>query len=173
MLETGIGRNYHEEPQRITDSFGPAFSAMIDHVRRLRPNPYVLILLAFAVLEALLGYRLWAQLTTQADKGTTDFVIDVTNAMVAPFRSLDVKTTRDTGLFEFATLAAMEAVLVGALALITGIFVIGNFTRISYRIATRGRRRSAAARMESDTLIPARPARVTASPEAIPAPSDE
>ena len=137
MIETGVRPAYQGSPRRFSDSVLVALTAIAQHALSLRPNPYVLILMTAVILEALLAGRLWAQLTSQTDAGMTSGLMDITSYIVAPFRSFDVSPTRDTGIFEFATVAAMEAILVAALTSIIIIFVGGKLIRAGSYLFSR------------------------------------
>src|SRR6266540_3771203 len=103
---------------------------VIGWLARLRYHPMGVLALTGFVIEALLGLRLWVQLSNSPISGTTVLLMDVTNKLVSPFRSLDgVVPIKQTGILEFATLAAIEAYLVLALALVLLFFAGGEIFR--------------------------------------------
>lgn len=69
---------------------------------------------AGAVLEGLLAGRVFVQLAYEDNpNGLAGSVLQLTGPIVAPFRELEgTPLLHDTGVVEFATLTAMEAVLV-------------------------------------------------------------
>ena len=68
----------------------------------------------------MLGARAFLQLVYQPEvDGIGGTILDKTNGLVAPFHMLEGTTPlRQTGVVEFATLATMEAVLVGAIVIV-------------------------------------------------------
>jgi hypothetical protein len=90
------------------------------------------IILAGLTVEALLLTRLWAQLTDRAASGFLGIVFSVTDVMVSPFRSLEpYQSARQTGVFELATLYAMEAYLIATLVSIAAVVLLTFTWRLS------------------------------------------
>ncbi len=177
MLETGVRPDYQASLQRLNDGLRITLYDVAVHLRSLRPNPYALILLAVATLEAMLGVRLWIQLTSQADTGLARALMTITGPLVAPFRGFDVASTRPTGIFEFATLAAMEAVLVAAIAAIVVLFVGGNLVRGTVYVVSRPRRSASVDHIANSDLStsghPQSQAMFSVAPDAADQPSDD
>ena len=91
-------------------------------VARRRRKLYIgpLLIMTFIVIEALLATRIAGQATSQEPNWWVfGGILTVTDVLVAPFRNLQPEPiVKDTGVVEFSTLVALEAYLVGFLALI-------------------------------------------------------
>src|SRR5687768_15181573 len=87
------------------------------------PHPALVIVLAGIVVETLLGLRLWAQLSSQdPSAGLVGVLFSITDFLVGPFRAAEpAALTRETGIFEVATLTAIEVYLV---AMLVGLFFV-------------------------------------------------
>jgi hypothetical protein len=87
------------------------------------PHPALVIALAGAVVETLLGLRLWAQLSAWEVSGLTAVLFQVTDVLVGPFREVEpAATVKSTGIFELATLMAIEVYLIVTLAALCFVF---------------------------------------------------
>jgi hypothetical protein len=107
------------------------------------PHPALVIALAGAVVETLLGLRLWAQLSAQEASGLTAALFQLTDILVGPFRDVEpTATVKSTGIFELATLMAIEVYLIVTLAALCFVFA----TQGLYRAAGRAVYRQTAAR---------------------------
>ena len=106
---------------------------------RLRPDlsfltgalhlPWVtMVFLTGFIIEAMLAGRLWLQLNNEdADAtGLTALLISITDFLVAPFEGYGstLVTERSSGVFDFSTLVAVEAYLLGTLAIVLAIVAI-------------------------------------------------
>lgn len=94
----------------------------------------LLALLGGAAIEALLGARLWAQLTAQSvDSGILLLVFDATEPLVSPFRGYEPSLPiKQTGILELATLIAIQAYLIAAIALLLLIGVLSAVIRFFF-----------------------------------------
>jgi hypothetical protein len=90
----------------------------------------ILASLAFVFIEGLLFYRLWAQLTASiADGAPLSWLYDLAGWIVSPFRAFEGGPIHSgDASVEFATLVAIEAVL------ISGLFGVG-LLYTSFRLA--------------------------------------
>jgi hypothetical protein len=91
--------------------------------------PWVtMVFLTGFLIEAMLAGRLWLQLNNEdADAtGLKALLVSVTDFLVSPFRGYEstVLTERSSGVFEFSTLVAVEAYLIGTLAIVLAIVAI-------------------------------------------------
>jgi uncharacterized membrane protein YciS (DUF1049 family) len=91
--------------------------------------PWVtMVFLTGFLIEAMLAGRLWLQLNNEdADAtGLKALLVSVTDFLVSPFRGYEstVLTERSSGVFEFSTLVAVEAYLIGTLAIVLTIVAI-------------------------------------------------
>jgi hypothetical protein len=84
------------------------------------------VFLSFIAFEIALAGRLWVQLSRgSADEGFLGRLYTWSTPLVAPFQRYDdVVPVRQTGIFEFSTIAAMEAYLVIALAVMVTLLVV-------------------------------------------------
>jgi hypothetical protein len=95
----------------------------------------LICLLGGITVQALLGLRMWAQLTGQTvSEGILGFVYGATDFLVSPFEHYDtVQPIKQTGVFEVATLTAVEAYLIGVLAVLAVLFlfrlILSPFTK--------------------------------------------
>lgn len=92
----------------------------------------LLALVAGLATEALLGVRLWAQLTSQTvDGGLLAAVFDVTHPLVSPFDKYEPsRPIRETGILEIATLIAMQVTLVATAVVMLVIVLFGALLRL-------------------------------------------
>lgn len=95
---------------------------ILDYFGRIRFSAARSALTCLAVgltIEALLGLRVWAQISNHSlHGGPLGLVFGLTDLLVQPFRSFEPsQPIRETGIIEIATLVAMEAYLIGTLAL--------------------------------------------------------
>ena len=91
----------------------------------------ILAAIAIAILiESLLAVRLWAELTSQdVTSGVLRSVYSLTNGLVEPFLPAESATSvRTTGIFEVATLTAIEVYLVGSFFVLAALL----FLRITF-----------------------------------------
>src|SRR5688572_29454214 len=91
--------------------------------------PWVtMVFLTGFLIEAMLAGRLWLQLNNEdADAtGLKALLVSVTDFLVSPFSGYEstVLTDRSSGVFEFSTLVAVEAYLIGTLAIVLAIVAI-------------------------------------------------
>src|SRR5688572_30875977 len=91
--------------------------------------PWVtMVFLTGFIIEAMLAGRLWLQLNNEdADAtGLTALLISITDFLVSPFEGYGstLVTERSSGVFEFSTLVAVEAYLLGTLAIVLAIVAI-------------------------------------------------
>jgi hypothetical protein len=104
-----------------------------------------LTLIAFVaggIVEALLALRLWAQLTAQnVHSGLLSVLHAATSWLVAPFTGYEMSTPiKQTGIFEVATVTAMEMYLIGMLATVFGLTIARV---LLYRLHVQGMKRDA------------------------------
>jgi hypothetical protein len=99
----------------------------------------LLLAITLAAVEAVLGVRLWAQLTGDPmGAPVLAALYEFSTTLVEPFRPAETTTpVRERGLLEFATLVAMEAYLL--------IAALGALTLLLLRFATRALLRRTAA----------------------------
>jgi hypothetical protein len=103
--------------------------------RRWLLRPYLLTFLAIALIETVLGLRLWTQLTSQPlDNGWLSPLLSLSDHLVAPFRDFDSNPPlKETGVLDISTLVAMNVYLVLGLAgIATGVLAtvcIGAISR--------------------------------------------
>jgi len=92
---------------------------------------------AAAALEGLLAGRVFVQLAYNENvDGLAGSVLDLTDPIVAPFRDLEgTPLLHDTGVVEFATLTAMEAILVGTIAAVLLLMFWSEFLHMYRRVA--------------------------------------
>ena len=95
------------------------------------------IVTAAVALEGVLAGRVFVQLAYDPDvQGLGGSVLDLTDPIVAPFRDLEgTPLLHDTGVVEFATLTAMEAVLIGTIAAVLVLMFWSEFLHMYQRIA--------------------------------------
>jgi hypothetical protein len=88
-------------------------------------------------LEGLLAGRVFVQLAYEDNvEGLARNVLTLTEPIVAPFRELEgTALLHDTGVVEFATLAAMEAVLVATIAAVLLLMFWSEFLHMYRRVA--------------------------------------
>jgi len=88
-------------------------------------------------LEGLLGGRVFIQLYYEDNAGgMAGSVLDLTDPIVAPFRDLEgTALLHDTGVVEFATLTAMEAVLIATIGAVVLLMFWSEFLHMYRRIA--------------------------------------
>jgi hypothetical protein len=89
-----------------------------------------------AGLEGLLAGRIYVQLVYDSNvEGLAGSVLELTDPIVAPFRDLEgTALLHDTGVVEFATLTAMEAVLIGTIAVVLVLMFWSEFLHMYQRI---------------------------------------
>jgi uncharacterized membrane protein YciS (DUF1049 family) len=108
------------------------------------------------IIEALLAARLWLQMTTNApSSGLEALVISITDVLVSPFRGYETAVIgeRASGIFEFSTLVAVEAYLIGTLVIVLMI-VATRFLAFSATQAIATKRRLDARKASRITLRP-------------------
>jgi uncharacterized membrane protein YciS (DUF1049 family) len=135
--------------------------AQARNIERWRPDlsflagvlhlPWVtLVFLTGFIIEAMLAGRLWLQLNNEdADAtGLKAILISVTDALVSPFKGYDstVLTERSSGVFEFSTLVAVEAYLIGTLAIVLAIVAIRFMSFITEQFVAAKKRHDLRAR---------------------------
>ena len=83
----------------------------------------------FVVVEALLGARIWLQLSSAPlDGERARMLLSVTTELAAPFEALTHRPLLDrAGVVDFTALVAMEAYLVAMLALVVVSVFLGRF----------------------------------------------
>jgi len=88
-------------------------------------------------LEGVLAGRVFVQLAYEDNvDGLAGTVLDVTDPIVAPFRDLEgTALLHDTGVVEFATLTAMEAVLIATIVAVVLLMFWSEFLHMYRRIA--------------------------------------
>jgi hypothetical protein len=118
--------------QRTPASTADAVLAALAAVGRvLRPGTgrlvFIVVLAAIAI-EAILAFRFWSQLNREMpEEGFQGWVFDVSSDLVSPFERLEpVPSDKSTGIIEVATVAAMDAYLIGMLVLIFLIFLVSR-----------------------------------------------
>jgi len=97
-----------------------------------------LALVGIAVaVEGLLAGRVFVQLAYEENVGgMAGDVLNLTDPLVAPFRDLEgTALLHDTGVVEFATLTAMEAVLIATIAAVVLLMFWSEFLHMYRRIA--------------------------------------
>ena len=94
------------------------------------------IVAAAVAIEALLAGRVFVQLAYEDNvDGIAGTVLNLTDPIVAPFSNLEgTAILHDTGVVEFATLTAMEAVLVGALVTVVMLMFWSEFLHMYRRV---------------------------------------
>jgi hypothetical protein len=94
------------------------------------------IVAAAVALEALLAGRVFIQLAYDEHvEGLGGEVLRLTDAFVEPFKGFEgTAILHDTGVVEFATLTAMEAILVGAIAAVVLLMFWSEFLHMYRRI---------------------------------------
>jgi len=92
---------------------------------------------AAAAAEGLLAGRVFVQLAYDDNvDGLAGSVLDLTDPIVAPFRELEgTPLLHDTGVVEFATLTAMEAILIGTIAAVLLLMFWSEFLHMYRRVA--------------------------------------
>jgi hypothetical protein len=94
------------------------------------------VLLAIAIVETALSFRLGFFLADANRTGFVDFIYDITGPLVGPFQGIAaVRDVENAGMFEPATVIAMIVYLVAALLLIA---VINLLTSTPASIAEDG-----------------------------------
>jgi len=88
-------------------------------------------------IEGLLAGRVFVQLAYEENAGgMAGDVLNLTDPIVAPFRDLEgTALLHDTGVVEFATLTAMEAVLVATIGAVVLLMFWSEFLHMYRRIA--------------------------------------
>jgi len=140
-------------------------------VLRLVLMPFQHVALAIVgaaiALEVTLTGRVFVQLAYEDNvDGLAGTVLTATDPIVAPFRDLEgTAILHDTGVVEFATLTAMEAVLVGTIAAVVLLMFWSEFLHMYRRVrdffAERSERRQARTEAAEDlqpTFVEATPA---------------
>jgi uncharacterized membrane protein YciS (DUF1049 family) len=126
--------------------------------------PWVtMVFLTGFIIEAMLAGRLWLQLNNEdADAtGLKAILISVTDALVSPFKGYDstVLTQRSSGVFEFSTLVAVEAYLIGTLAIVLAIVAIRFMSFLTEQFVAAKKRHDLRARaqitLQRRTSVPA------------------
>lgn len=117
-------------------------TALLGLRRRLRDVALVVLTLSL-VIEGLLLFRLWAQLSNRAfTAGISGFAYDLSNQLVAPFRSFEPESTvRATGILDMSTLVAIEVYLVAAIGALALLLFTNLFVRIMMAVRNRMHRR--------------------------------
>ena len=96
------------------------------------------ILLCGVLVEALLALRVWAQLTGRPiESEEMSLLFRVTRELASPLVLVTHEAPRETtGIVDFTVLVAMEAYLIGMLALIAACFVVsGTLSLLSHEPA--------------------------------------
>jgi hypothetical protein len=95
----------------------------------------LLVVIALIIVEALLGARLWAQLTNQEiDSGDLPMIFRVTDRLISPFAAYEsTSPIRETGIVDISTLVAMQAYFFIAAAIIIGIAALGGLISVWFR----------------------------------------
>jgi hypothetical protein len=97
--------------------------------RHVVAHPFLLTLCTLAVIEVMLGLRLWTQLTGRPiDSAWLAPLVALSDPLVAPFSDFDSNPPLIEGasVFDVSTVLAMNVYLIIALAgLITGLIVSG------------------------------------------------
>jgi len=90
-----------------------------------------------AAIEGLLAGRVFVQLAYEPTvNGIAGTVLELTDPIVAPFQDLEgTPLLHDTGVVEFATLTAMEAVLVATIAAVVLLMFWSEFLHMYRRVA--------------------------------------
>ena len=131
-----LGMSWKASPSVFVDD-GEAKKARIAKKQRTLPvgRLMLLTLLVGMTVEALLGARLWAQLTAQTiDTGVLRFVFDATGPLISPFEQFEPSSQiKQTGILEIATLIAMQAYLIATVAVLVFIAVLGTLIGISLK----------------------------------------
>ena len=126
--------------------------------------PWVtMVFLTGFIIELMLAGRLWLQLNNEdADAtGLTALLISITDFLVSPFEGYGstLVTERSSGVFEFSTLVAVEAYLLGTLAIVLAIVAIRFMSFFTEQAVAVRRRRELHARtrimLQRRTPIPA------------------
>ena len=120
-----VGYAHARKAERQTERLGPDLSFLAGGLHL----PWVtMVFLTGFIIEAMLVGRLWLQLNNQdaGATGLTALLISITDALVSPFRGYGstLVTERSSGVFEFSTLVAVEAYLIGTLAIVLAIVAI-------------------------------------------------
>ena len=111
---------------------------------RLRLPWVTMVFVLGFVIEAMLAVRLWLQMNDggATTSGLESGLLSITDLLVSPFKDSDPSVARDQGsaFFEFATLVAVEAYLIGTLAIVLSIVAIRTavFTIRKAAAAKRG-----------------------------------
>lgn len=103
------------------------------------------ILLCGVLVEALLALRVWAQLTGRPiESQEMSLLFLVTRELASPLTLVTHEAPRETtGIVDFTVLVAMEAYLIGTLALIAGCFVVsGTLALFTHELANAREGRS-------------------------------
>jgi len=111
---------------------------------------------AAAVVEGLLAGRVFVQLAYEDNaSGLAGTVLDLTDPIVAPFRELEgTPLLHDTGVVEFATLTAMEAVLIGTIAAVVLLMFWSEFLHMYRRVANFFTERSERRKQRNVEVVP-------------------
>ena len=123
---------------------GIAFAVFLWRLVLLPFHHVALSVVALGVaLEAVLAGRAFIQLTYEPQiNGTAETILDKTDGLVAPFRALEGTTPlRETGVVEFATLATMEAVLIGVVVIVLALTFWSEMLHLVRRILAYFERR--------------------------------
>jgi hypothetical protein len=90
----------------------------------------VLLVLTTLLIEAVLAFRLWAQLSGMAlDAGSLRALYDTGGLLTSPFRSLDTGASQRNDILQLSTVIAVEAYVIGAVAL----FGLALLVRMAFR----------------------------------------
>ena len=113
---------------------------------------------AAVAVESLLAVRLWAQLTNQdVATGLLGNAYALSSDLVAPFHQGGETAIHSTGIFEVATLTAIEVYLIAALVTVAALFLLRQAFHL---FATRRQRHLREAAFGDEAVL----ARQAASP---------
>jgi hypothetical protein len=92
-----------------------------------------LVLLTGLVVEGLLAFRLWVQITNQSlTSSAMSLLFEASTFLISPFASMETtQPIKDTGVLEFATLVALEAYLAATLIGLLALFLAPKLARLA------------------------------------------
>jgi hypothetical protein len=128
-----LGMRWRARPPELSSADEGEQKRGQSRARRLPVGSLLLLAMATGLLiEALLGVRLWAQLTSQpVNGGLLEAVFDVTKPLVSPFDKYEPsRPIRETGILEIATLIAMQVALVATAVVMLIVVLVGALLRI-------------------------------------------
>jgi uncharacterized protein YggT (Ycf19 family) len=118
-----------QKPRR--ESYRTLDGALLTARRVLRLSAWTVLAVAL-VIESLLLFRLWVQVTSQdAASGLTHFFYNLSGRLVEPFATFEVdQPIRNTGIVDLSTLLALEVYLVAAICAVSVLI----FTNVLLRL---------------------------------------